>query len=457
MIDLVFTSHPTMIYEKSGNFRKNKLKVNDEIDEVDYYINNTLKYIKNKNINNIKISSWCGGDRDGNPFVTPDITKKLLTKINYDLDIRDSSRKINNIIDKHNILDLNNYNFKKIINLDIDIVNTIKIMKENQRFIISDCEKFEHILFIYKISMLLKKNIKIVPLFECKKSLDDSICIIESCIKNNIYKKNIEVMLAYSDTTKTGGLINSVFELYYVQHRLLNLGKSYNITINFFHGVGYSPPRGKSSYLDFFNRIPDDGLENIRLTIQGERIYHEFGDNKKIENTINQIIESYKIRLKNKHNYKDTFLKKIKKISDKSYSHYIGFLDSSIIKFFDENTHYKTLAKLNCGSRPSKRTKQIDNISNIRTITWIFGWSSIHFYLPWWLGLNESFLCFLKFNEFIPWNNILKIIDNGLQNTIITNNITDKLLYEYVNCSKLFYKYYKFDQLELIKKRKFVG
>lgn len=158
MIDLVFTSHPTMIYEKSGNFRKNKLKVNDEIDEVDYYINNTLKYIKNKNINNIKISSWCGGDRDGNPFVTPDITKKLLTKINYDLDIRDSSRKINNIIDKHNILDLNNYNFKKIINLDIDIVNTIKIMKENQRFIISDCEKFEHILFIYKISMLLKKK-----------------------------------------------------------------------------------------------------------------------------------------------------------------------------------------------------------------------------------------------------------------------------------------------------------
>lgn len=86
-------------------------------------------------------------------------------------------------------------------------------------------------------------------------------------------------------------------------------------------------------------------------------------------------------------------------------------------------------------------------------------WLVIYTFLftSWWLGLNESFLCFLKFNEFIPWNNILKIINKGLQNTIITNNITNKLLNEYVNCSKLFYKYYKFDQLELIKKRKFVG
>ena len=79
--------------------------------------------------------------------------------------------------------------------------------------------------------------------------------------------------------------------------------------------------------------------------------------------------------------------------------------------------------ELNCGSRPSKRKNENITIEDIRAITWTFGWSSINFYLPWWLGYTKEIDIFLKNNRFLPWEYAIKNVDNGLKNTEINYNL----------------------------------
>ena len=57
---------------------------------------------------------------------------------------------------------------------------------------------------------------------------------------------------------------------------------------------------------DYIRSIPDYPKKGILFRDITTLIKNEIA----FTETINQIIESYKIRLKNKHNYKDTFLKK---------------------------------------------------------------------------------------------------------------------------------------------------
>ena len=106
--------------------------------------------------------------------------------------------------------------------------------------------------YIKKLALFLRKKINIVPLFESAYTLEKSVDIIERCIREGIYQdKQIEIMLAYSDTNKRNGLFDSVFQLYFTQIKLTEMAKKYDKEINFFHGIGGSPPRGGSSYEDF--------------------------------------------------------------------------------------------------------------------------------------------------------------------------------------------------------------
>ena len=460
-IDLVFTSHPTMIYDINGIVRKERPTIQKEIEQVNFFTKKVINYLKKKNIKNIKISSWCGGDRDGHSLMSNNITKDVIKKINneFDLDIRDNSKKINTLIKKYNkdnidIIDfINKFNFST----DDELLSLINLMIDNQRFIISDCEEYFHIYFIYKASIYLNKKIKIVPLFESTECLTKSIDIINKCLQNNIFNENeIEIMLAYSDTSKTGGIIDSVFQLYNIQKKLHNLSKQYNKKIIFFHGRGGSFARGGGSYLDFFNRIPDENLSEFRVTVQGERIFHEFGDDKKIESTLNEIITSYKIRSENLHNYSDTFLNEIEKISNICRLNYKNFITNDIIEFFINDTYQSELTNLNCGSRPSKRKSSKITIDDIRTITWVFGWSSINFYLPCWLGYTKEFHDFNLQNKFIPWNNLCIGIIEYFNSSIITSKVSKKLINKYIEISTIINSN-NLNLLDDIIKRKYVG
>ena len=104
------------------------------------------------------------------------------------------------------------------------------------------------------------------------------------------------------------------------------------------------------------------------------------------------------------------------------------------------------------------RTVKI-TINEIRTITWVFGWASIDFYLPWWLGYIKEIEENMLYNIFPPWKYIIKHTETGLLNTKITSNLNKTLIDKFINVSKKFYN--KTKNLNMlvneIVSRKYVG
>ena len=160
ILDLVFTSHPTMIFNIDGSLRSEKPTIFDEFEFISYYLNSVQKILdKQYKSDKLKIilSTWCGGDRDGHPGVTSDVTNIIMNKLNkfertFNLDIREDSNKLINLVfeeidskwfsksNSEKEIILMNFDYNKII--DHEILKTIKVMEKNQRYIISNCGFF---------------------------------------------------------------------------------------------------------------------------------------------------------------------------------------------------------------------------------------------------------------------------------------------------------------------------
>ena len=67
----------------------------------------------------------------------------------------------------------------------------------------------------------------------------------------------------------------------------------------------------------------------------------------------------------------------------------IVFQDPDFIKYFNEATPAQELARLNIGSRPSKRKNNM-TVTSLRAIPWIFSWTQTRFNLPVWLGVGKA-------------------------------------------------------------------
>jgi phosphoenolpyruvate carboxylase len=65
--------------------------------------------------------------------------------------------------------------------------------------------------------------------------------------------------------------------------------------------------------------------------------------------------------------------------------------DSSFVEFFQQTTPINELAQLNLGSRPTRRTKGSNSISDLRAIPWVFAWTQCRYMLPAWFGFGTAF------------------------------------------------------------------
>lgn len=488
-IDLVFTSHPTMAFDLEGKARKNKPTIDEEFKEVYHYLRNAQKVIDKNVLSDIKInfSLWVGGDRDGNPFVTSEVSSKFLDRIDqkWKLDIREDSKEIHEFVrinldpkwaqknDSEKKKFLDEFDFSNLKNIKSEISDTVNIMIKDERYIISNCKSFIDIYIIYKLASYYKKDISIVPLFEKYEYLLNAESIMESSIKYGVYKKEeVEVMLAYSDNSKTGGVIDATFSLFLAQKKIFSTLKNLGKKAIFFHGRGGTFPRGGGTYKNFFLKLPNESIsDKIRITVQGERIYHEFGSDDKTLLTINEINNAIKTRknLFPNFDYSQKLLYNAKKVSELSQKRYRTIVSNQeTINFFMNYTYQENLELLNCGCRPGKRKnqKKFYNINDLRMITWVFGWSSISFYLPWFLGYGKEFIDFTVQNsEFYPWKILVPDIHNAIKNSMVSNHLPKELMSEFIHLGSVLYDYDKIHHYEepieklifMIQSRGYVG
>ena len=287
---------------------------------------------------------------------------------------------------------------------DRETWTTFKMISESPReclgaYVISMASNVSDILVV----MLLQKEagikscLRIVPLFETLSDLQNSHIVMENLFKHswyvNYFKKNQEIMIGYSDSSKDAGKFAASWAQYCAQEKLGKIATKYKIKLTLFHGRGGSVGRGGGPvYAALLSQPPGTVNARTRVTEQGEVIQQKYGSESLAEYSLGTYIGAVlEATLSPPIQPKKKWRNLMDEMSILSSESYRGYLNNNknFLRYFDEITPKNILDKLYIGSRPSKRKKSQD-IKDLRAIPWVFAWTQIRLVLPAWLGTTEA-------------------------------------------------------------------
>ena len=287
---------------------------------------------------------------------------------------------------------------------DRETWTTFKMISESPReclgaYVISMASNVSDILAV----MLLQKEagikscLRIVPLFETLSDLQNSHIVMENLFKHswyvNYFKKNQEIMIGYSDSSKDAGKFAASWAQYCAQEKLGKIATKYKIKLTLFHGRGGSVGRGGGPvYAALLSQPPGTVNARTRVTEQGEVIQQKYGSESLAEYSLGTYIGAVlEATLSPPIQPKKKWRNLMDEMSILSSESYRGYLNNNknFLRYFDEITPKNILDKLYIGSRPSKRKKSQD-IKDLRAIPWVFAWTQIRLVLPAWLGTTEA-------------------------------------------------------------------
>ena len=287
---------------------------------------------------------------------------------------------------------------------DRETWTTFKMISESPReclgaYVISMASNVSDILVV----MLLQKEagikscLRIVPLFETLSDLQNSHIVMENLFKHswyvNYFKKNQEIMIGYSDSSKDAGKFAASWAQYCAQEKLGKIATKYKIKLTLFHGRGGSVGRGGGPvYAALLSQPPGTVNARTRVTEQGEVIQQKYGSESLAEYSLGTYIGAVlEATLSPPIQPKKKWRNLMDEMSILSSESYRGYLNNNknFLRYFDEITPKNILGKLYIGSRPSKRKKSQD-IKDLRAIPWVFAWTQIRLVLPAWLGTTEA-------------------------------------------------------------------
>ena len=172
------------------------------------------------------------------------------------------------------------------------------------------------------------------------------------------------------------------------------MAAKYSVDLTFFHGKGGTVGRGgnPATFKAILAHAPETIRGRFRVTEQGEMINQNLGDTVRATRTLD-IYTAAVLAEKLTERPKPTgeWRGMMNKLSDLSCDAYRRIVrgDERFVPYFRSATPEVEFAKLNIGSRPSKR-KATGGVESLRAIPWIFAWTQTRLNLPTWLGVGEA-------------------------------------------------------------------
>ena len=80
------------------------------------------------------------------------------------------------------------------------------------------------------------------------------------------------------------------------------------------------------------------------------------------------------------------------RLAARSRSHYRTLVHDNpdLVAFFQQVTPIEEISKLQISSRPARRKSGAKDLSSLRAIPWVFGWTQSRFLLPSWFGVGAA-------------------------------------------------------------------
>ncbi|MEB3266777.1 MAG: phosphoenolpyruvate carboxylase [Cyanobacteriota bacterium] len=250
-----------------------------------------------------------------------------------------------------------------------------------------------------------RSSLLAIPLFETVEDLQGAPAVIERLFANPFYRDLIsdgggdqplqEVMLGYSDSNKDSGFLSSNWEIHRAQIALQALATAHGVALRIFHGRGGSVGRGGGPAYQAILAQPSGTLRGrIKITEQGEVLASKYSLPElalyNLETVTTAVLQNSLVSTP----VDDTpaWNTLMARLAARSRDHYRALVHENpdLVAFFQQITPIEEISKLQISSRPARRRGGAKDLSSLRAIPWVFGWTQSRFLLPSWYGVGAA-------------------------------------------------------------------
>jgi phosphoenolpyruvate carboxylase len=250
-----------------------------------------------------------------------------------------------------------------------------------------------------------QSSLLVVPLFETVEDLQGAPAVMEALFQQPFYRQLLagrdgseplqEVMLGYSDSNKDSGFLSSNWEIHKAQIALQGLATRHGVALRIFHGRGGSVGRGGGPAYQAILAQPSGTLQGrIKITEQGEVLASKYSLPElalfNLETVSTAVIQNSLVSTP----VDDTpsWNELMGRLAARSRDFYRALVHDNpdLVAFFQQCTPIEEISKLQISSRPARRKSGAKDLSSLRAIPWVFGWTQSRFLLPSWFGVGTA-------------------------------------------------------------------
>jgi len=249
-------------------------------------------------------------------------------------------------------------------------------------------------------------HLLVVPLFETVEDLQGAPAVMDRLFNEPFYRQLLassngsgqplqELMLGYSDSNKDSGFLSSNWEIHRAQIALQQLAIHHDVALRIFHGRGGSVGRGGGPAYQAILAQPSGTLNGrIKITEQGEVLASKYSLPElalyNLETVTTAVLQNSLVT----SHVDDTpsWNELMVRLAARSRQHYRSLVHDNpdLVAFFQQVTPIEEISKLQISSRPARRKSGAKDLSSLRAIPWVFGWTQSRFLLPSWFGVGAA-------------------------------------------------------------------